>query len=247
MRATWDAIPDTKIYVESVHRLSDLGAVVTHAYAGTSRDGFDAEWREVSLNLLDGDRVNRTELFDEADVDAALAGFEELHQQPRRPDNASTRVAERFLAHFAARDWDAMAEMLAADYSSEDRRSVVGAGARHGREAQMADMRAIADLWVTNATSTVIATRGERLGLILTCYSGRDQGAEAFRKRYLPSGRSTPMSEWWHTSRSIPTTSTPPLPNSTLGTSPAKPPPIRTRGPSSRGQSPDLLDTKSRL
>ena len=182
MRATWDAIPDTKIYVESVHRLSDLGAVVTHAVRGTSRDGFDAEWREVSLNLLDGDRFNRTELFDEADVDAALARFEELHQQPRRPDNASTRVAERFLAHFAARDWDAMAEMLAADYSSEDRRSVVGAGARHGREAQMADMRAIADLWVTNATSTVIATRGERLGLILTCYSGRDQGAEAFRR-----------------------------------------------------------------
>ena len=31
IRAAWDTTPDLSIYVEAVHRLSDLGAVVTHA------------------------------------------------------------------------------------------------------------------------------------------------------------------------------------------------------------------------
>ena len=58
-----------------------------------------------------------------------------------------------------------MAEMLADNLVTDDRRRVVGAGVRHGRDAQIADMRAIADLRNTNLTSTVIATRGERLVL----------------------------------------------------------------------------------
>ena len=37
---------DLNIYIEAVHRLSDLGAVVTHAARGTSQEGFDAEWRD---------------------------------------------------------------------------------------------------------------------------------------------------------------------------------------------------------
>ena len=45
----WDITPDVKIYIEAVHRLSDLGAVVTHAAQGTSQQGFDAEWREISI------------------------------------------------------------------------------------------------------------------------------------------------------------------------------------------------------
>ena len=50
------------------------------------------------------------------------------------------------LAHFAARDWDAMAEILADDVSADDRRRVVGAGVRHGRDAEIADMRAMPTL-----------------------------------------------------------------------------------------------------
>ncbi len=33
------------IYIEAVHRLSDLGAVVTQVTHGTSQEGFEAEWR----------------------------------------------------------------------------------------------------------------------------------------------------------------------------------------------------------
>ena len=60
---------------------------------------------------VDGDLINRCEIFDEADLDAALARFDELNRPAPRLENAATRVTERFQAYFAARDWDAMAEI----------------------------------------------------------------------------------------------------------------------------------------
>ena len=185
IRATWDDTPDISIYIEAVHRLSDLGAVVTHVAHGTSQEGFDAEWRMIALLTVEGDLINRCELFDEADLDAALARFDELSRPAPRLENAASQVDERFWAHFAARDWDAMAEMLADDISIDDRRRVVNAGIRHGRDAEIANMRAIADLGVTNITSTVIATRGERLALTRVRLSGRDREPEAFRIEVL--------------------------------------------------------------
>ena len=112
------------VYIEAVHRLNDLGAVVTHAAHGTSQEGFDAEWRGVDIFTVEGDLINRCELFDEADLDAALARFDELSRPAPRLENAASQVYERFLAHFAARDWDAMAEILADDFLQ--RRSASG-------------------------------------------------------------------------------------------------------------------------
>ncbi len=180
VRATFDDTPDLSDQIVAVHRLSALGAVITQAIRGTSGQGRDAEWQNVGLFTFEGDLANRVEIFDEEDLDAALARFDDLHPQTARLKNAVSQVGERFLMHFAARDWEAMAGLLADDYSSDDRRRVVGAGVRHGRDAQIADMRAIADLWITNVKMTVIATRGERLVLTRTSFSGRDQGSEAF-------------------------------------------------------------------
>ncbi len=44
----------------------------------------------------------------------------------------------------------------------------------------IANMRAVADVGITDITSTVIATRGRRLALSRERFSGRDQRAEAF-------------------------------------------------------------------
>ena len=126
IRAAWDVAPDVSGYIEAVHRLSDLGAVVTQAVNGTSQEGFDAEWRVIDLLTVDGDLINRCELFDEADIDAALARFDELSPPARRLENAASQVDERFWTYFAARDWDAMAEILADDYLQ--RRSSSGGG-----------------------------------------------------------------------------------------------------------------------
>ena len=163
VRSVWDVTPDVTIYIEAVHRLSSLGAVFTHMANGTSPEGFDAEWREIDILTVEGDLISHCEMFDEADIDAALASFEELSRPAPRLENAASRGTSASGAYFAARDWDAMAEILADDISTDDRRRVVGAGVRHGRDAEIENLRAIADIGVTNMTSTVIATRGERL------------------------------------------------------------------------------------
>ena len=53
--------------------------------------------------------INRCEVFDEPDLDAALARFDELQPQAPRLENAASQVYERFQAHFATGDWDAIA------------------------------------------------------------------------------------------------------------------------------------------
>ena len=182
VRATWDLTPELHMFIESVHRLNDVGTVVTHASHGTSQDDFEAEWRQITLFTVEGDLCNRCEIFDEANLDAALARFEELQPQARRLKNAASR-GRRLEAYFAARDWDAMAEILVADFSIDDRRRVVGAGRRQGRDAVMAELAALAEMGVTSMTPDLIAIRGEHLVLSRGRNSGRDQRPDAFSPR----------------------------------------------------------------
>jgi DNA-binding SARP family transcriptional activator len=165
IRDTWDLTPDFSTHIEAVHRLSSFGAVVTYMAYGTSLEGFAAEWRVVDLLAVEGDRISRVELFDEADLDAALARFDELQPQMPRLENAASRIVERYLAHFAAHDWAAFAELLADDIVGDDRRRVVNSGVRGGRDVHIADMRAIVEVSAPTFCSSIIATRGERLAL----------------------------------------------------------------------------------
>jgi hypothetical protein len=178
--ASWDVVPDLCSRVEAVHRLSNLGAVVTWVANGTSQEGFEAEWRSINVLTVHGELLSRVEVFDETDLDAALARFDELTRPAPRLKNAASRVGERYLARFVSRDWNAITDFLADDFVQDDRRRVVGAGVRHGLDAQVSDMRAFAELSITNVTPTVIATRGERLVLTRTGFSFRDQGSEAY-------------------------------------------------------------------
>ena len=127
-----------------------------------------------------GDSVNRCEVFDEADLDAALAKFEQLSRPAPQLGNAASQVTGRFLACFAAREWDAMPQKLGDNFSYDDRRRLVGSGVRHRGDAHLTDMRASADLWTADVTPTVMAIRGERLVLARVRFPGRDQGPEAF-------------------------------------------------------------------
>ncbi len=180
LRALWDLTPDLNIHIENVHGLGSFGAVVTHAGHATSQEGFYAEWRAIDVLMVDGYRIIRCEIFDEADLDAALARFEELSHPAPQLENTASQVAERFMERFAGNDWDGMATMLAGNFSSDDRRRVVGAGVRDGQDAWMTDMRATADLWPTDATLTVVATRGRRLVLLRTRFSDREPGDETY-------------------------------------------------------------------
>ena len=68
-----------------MHRLSELGAVCHPAGHGVSREGFDAEWHGVDLLTVEGDMVNRCEAFDDADLDTAIAKFDQLSQPAPQP------------------------------------------------------------------------------------------------------------------------------------------------------------------
>jgi len=99
-RAAWDVTPNVTYYLEAIHQLSNLGAVITHAAVRTSHDGFDAEWRGIDLLTVEGDLINRYESFDETDLDTALARFDELSRPAQQLGNSASRVNERVLAHF---------------------------------------------------------------------------------------------------------------------------------------------------
>jgi hypothetical protein len=186
--SAFNQIPDLAFRIEAVHQLSSLGAVVTQALRGTSQTGFEGEWREIHLMTIEGNLFNRSEMFDEADIDAALAKFVELHRPQQlqnaakfeelsrpasRLENTASRVAQRYQAHFVTRDWDAMAQLLAHDSSIDDRRRTVNSGITHGRDAEIEEWRAAADVGFTDATADVIAIRGERMALTHARYSAR--------------------------------------------------------------------------
>src|SRR6202023_2804666 len=82
--------------------------------------------------------------------------------------------------HFAVRDWDAMEALLADNFSSDDRRRVINAGIRRGRDVEMATWRATADIWMTSARSTGGAAAEERLVLFRIDFLSQGPPAEAF-------------------------------------------------------------------
>ena len=167
----WAIVSDARYTINAVHALAVHGCVANLLIEGTDTHGNKLQWARAIL--FDADEP-RLEIYEEADVDAALARFEELRPQERRLENAAFRLLERYLSHFPARDWDAMAEMLTDDVFSDDRRRVVNEAARRGRDAEMASVRAIAELGGSQITPTAIATRGEHLVLVRNSFSLRD-------------------------------------------------------------------------
>ena len=85
--------PNNRLYVEAVHRLTDHGAVVTHVATVTSQDGFDAEWRITDIFVVEGDLLSRGEIFDELDLDTALARFEEFNAPTPRLENRASQYS----------------------------------------------------------------------------------------------------------------------------------------------------------
>ena len=188
--------------------------------------------------------MNRSEIFDEADLDAALARFDELSRRHRGWKTRQAKWYERFWTHFAARDWDAMAEILADDYCTDDRRRVVTRHP-HGRDAEIANMRAIADVGVKKSRRPSSRPAGSASSCRVR-YSGRDQRPEAFNAEVLSIveiDADERIAALRH--RSTSTTSTPPSRNSMPDTSRAKRPPTRTHGRSSRRPTPRSTGTNS--
>jgi hypothetical protein len=172
IQATWDIAPDIKSYVEAAHRLRNLGAVVTQVVRGTSQQGFDGEWREIVLVTVEGDLINRIEIFDEADLDAALARFDEL-DRPALLDNAATRTWARSVDAFNRRDMDNYLALMTTDGQLEDRRKGLRAlFDGPARRKAIQELFAPPESW--RLSMEPIAIRGSRLLLTRDCWRDAD-------------------------------------------------------------------------
>src|SRR6185312_1037013 len=125
------------------------------------------------LFTIDGELFSRCEVFDADDLEPALARFEELCPRISRLENAASRAHDRFFESFRTRNWAAIAEILTDKSVVDDRHDVVNVGLWDGRDAVIANLRALAD--AAPATVTAIATRGERLALSRMRSPNRDQ------------------------------------------------------------------------
>jgi hypothetical protein len=163
VRATWDLAPDVKNRIVAVHRMSDVGAVFTQALSATSRESFEAEWRDVVLLTFRGDSMSRCEVFEESDLHAALARFDELNRQLPQLENAATRQNARFATAFNRRDVESILGTVAADAQYDDRRK----GLRHKGHVNAVFVHGLltdeSKSWQSEVES--IAIRGDRLAL----------------------------------------------------------------------------------
>ncbi|WNG95531.1 BTAD domain-containing putative transcriptional regulator [Mycobacterium sp. ITM-2016-00318] len=125
LRATYDLTPQASMYIEAVHRVSKIGAVFVNTARGISHDGFAAEWRVLNLVTVSGDLLSRYEVFDEADLDAALASFDELTPSAPQLENAATRLLTPIIDAYNRRDLDAYLAVFGADARFDDRRKVL--------------------------------------------------------------------------------------------------------------------------
>ena len=186
---------------------------------------------EIDLLTFEGDMVNRCEIFDEADLDAALARFEELQPQTGGWKTRQAKRTERFLALLRGRRLGRDDRDDGRRFSHDDRRRVVNAGVLTRSRCRCPNMRAVAEVGFESTASTVIATRGQRLALIRTRVLGPRSGPESSAPTCFGVVEIDADDRFIAApSCSTSTTSTPPSPNSTLATSPAKRPPTRIRG-----------------
>jgi hypothetical protein len=141
--------------------LTDVGVVVTHTAYGTSPDGLCADWRIVFIFTIEGDLLNHCELFDETDIDTALARFDELNQQVPQLENAATRTWARVADAFNRRDLTGFLALHDGRY--EDRRK----GLRNEGAVNLEFARAVLfeapKGWRMETES--LAIRGHRLAL----------------------------------------------------------------------------------
>jgi hypothetical protein len=144
-------------------RIAPHAALSALTWHGT-RDGGAFETPLIGVLSHDGRRFHTWEIFDPEQIDAALARFDELTADPaRRFENAATRSVDRFERLWRAGDWEGVAELLAPDYRSSDRRKA--AQVEVDREHYLAGLRWVLAVAPSGHTSELLATRGDRLAL----------------------------------------------------------------------------------
>jgi hypothetical protein len=194
LQATLNDTPDIRIRIDAVHRLTRMGAVITHVW-NNSHQGFDAERRVIGISTVDGDLIDRCELFDETDLDAALARFDELTASAPDLENAATRMRIRVADAYNRRDVDSCIALARGRY--EDHRSGLRDQGTAGRDYALALLSETPASWDLNVDP--VAVRGDRLALTRETARDMEQPGSPITVEFLTLTEITPDEEILYT------------------------------------------------
>src|SRR5262249_46782084 len=185
IRALVDLAPDVVMRADHILALDDRGTLAVTRSAG-SWDGGPFEMPFVVWVLVFGPdgRIQRSDIYDAEQLDAARARFEAIRVTAARDPlaalarpNAASVAGDRWFAAFAARDWAAMRALCAPDAKFEDRRRLALVSgdidwwiADNQRTASMPDVRIERQL---------VGTFRDRVHLERLLLTGGDTGASA--------------------------------------------------------------------
>ena len=199
------------------------------------RRGLRSRVAAVTLLTVDGDLINRNEIFDEADLDAALADSTNSAGRRRRLENAASRVVRALL--------DVLRGPRLGRHGGDDgrrhlqRRSSTGGERRDPTRSRCRNRESACRCRPRSHEHDVDRHRDPRGAPRPQSYPLLGPRSAARRVPHRDARRHRDrrrQSDRRHASCSTSTTSTPPSRNSTPDTSPARPPPTRTHGRSSR-------------
>ena len=175
------AITEMRLYAADIRLISDGGVAAIVVNAGTDSEGGEFALERAVAALVSEGKIQRFELFDRDDVDAAVAvvrgssGLSAL-------ENLATRTAAAYVKLAEARDWNGAGAFLTIDSVLEDRRR--GFRSRlEGREAGIANAKEMAGARQTHRE--VLAARGERLALFHTKWGPSVDGIGDFETEIL--------------------------------------------------------------
>ena len=176
MRSYVELAPDLFLIPRKVE-IRGRAHLWTLAASGTAPDGGPVEWVLFAVGRSRSDGlVQVNELFDEHDFAAALARLDELGET--EPTETRTPVAENDATMLLAQAWsltvagrfDEAGRLCADDAVVIDRQRIVGEDLV-GRDAIVANCRAVAALGADAARVEPLAVRGSRLALCRTTVS----------------------------------------------------------------------------
>lgn len=175
LAALYELSPDVRL--EPLYWVAGAahGRVGVMRWVGTNAEGGEFEAVFAGLSLYRGERPVGAELFEIADLDAALARFEELRPDPLGiPPNAATRTIARWGESVLARDWAAVRALVSDDFVYEDRgkRALV----RGDVETWIASVQFNASLPGLRVETELIGTVGDRIAIERMVWTGGPEG-----------------------------------------------------------------------